>query len=383
MDTVDQHKSVFLKISHQIHDYPELGNQEYRSSELLANTLQDFGFIVERNFAGLETAFCARKSNGNGPRVAFLAEYDALPDLGHGCGHNIIGTASTAAGIALGVVLEDIQGEVWVIGTPAEETEGTKAGMVNQGVFKNVDAALMIHPHEGNYMLPQSLAMDAFKVSFFGKPSHAAAAPWEGINALDAILLTFNNVNALRQQIRPEARVHGVITQGGSAPNIIPEYTEGRFYVRATTRLYLDQLVEQFLNCARSAAQATGCQVEIEKYENCYDEMIHNLPLATRFKDYMVKVLGSASFQRSPDSFGSVDMGNVSHVVPAIHALVDIADGKVLHPHTHEFCQAAETPFADIAMLRSAKGLALCGYDLLTDPRFLRKVRQDFKKSLG
>ncbi len=231
-----------FSISHRIHDNPELGYQEKFASGLLCDTLEQHGFTVEREYVGISTAFCARRGNGQGPRVAFLAEYDALPGMGHGCGHNIIATSALSAGIGLGAVIGELGGEVWVIGTPAEETDGAKVVMVQKGAFNQIDAALMIHPHAGYYYTTESLALDALEVEFFGKPSHAAAAPWEGVNALDAMLMTFNSLNALRQQIRPDARIHGIISNGGAAPNIIPDHTMARFYLRAKQRSYLNEL---------------------------------------------------------------------------------------------------------------------------------------------
>lgn len=252
--------------------------------------------------------------------------------------------------------------------------------MAEGGNFQGVDAAMMIHPHMGNFYATHSLALSAIQVSFYGKPSHAAAAPWEGVNALDALVLTFNNLNALRQQIQPDARLHGIITKGGDAPNIIPEYTQGRFYVRAMRRDYLNELLEKFRDCARAAAMATGCRVEFAKFEEDYDDMANNLTLAQRMRDYMVENLGAGPFEQAPDHFGSIDMGNVSHVVPAIHVLIDIANGESLSPHTREFALAAKTSYADEAILRAGKGLALTGYDLLTKAEFLGQARQEFER---
>jgi amidohydrolase len=383
IQAIDEAASQLLEISHQIHDHPELGYQEKFASSLLATTLEKFGFRVEKNYVGIETAFCARKGNGKSPRVAFLAEYDALPGVGHGCGHNIIGTAALAAGIGLGTIISELEGEVWVIGTPAEETDGGKCVMVNRTAFAEIDAALMIHPHEGNYYLTESLAMNAIEISFQGKPAHAASAPWEGKNALDAMILTFNNINALRQQVQPDARMHGIILEGGKAPNITPDRTVGRFYVRAKKRAYLDELITKFNTCVQAAALATGTQVEIHEYENRFDDMLNNLTLAERMRDYMVDALDVKPFLRAPDSFGSVDMGNVSYVVPGIHVLVDIAAGKQLIPHTPEFQVAAGTPYADQVLLKAGKGLALTGYDVLVDAQLRQQAKAELDHALN
>jgi metal-dependent amidase/aminoacylase/carboxypeptidase family protein len=241
---------------------------------------------------------------------------------------------------------------------------------------------MMIHPYAGNFTLPETLALDALQVEFFGKPSHAAAAPWEGKNALDALILLFNSINTLRQQIRPDARINGIITHGGVAANIIPDYAVGRFYLRAKTRAYLSELVETFKACVQAATVATGTRAQVSNYEGSFDEMVNNTTLARRMVMYMDEALGAGTFTDKPDSFGSADMGDVSQVVPAIHVMIDIADGQSIHPHTREFCAAAASPFADQAVLRAGKGLALTGYDFLHTPQFRATVCTEFSNLL-
>ena len=382
LQVIDSVSANIFSISHRIHDNPELGYQEKFASGLLCDTLEQNGFTVEREYVGLTTAFCARRGNGRGPRVAFLAEYDALPGLGHGCGHNIIATSALSAGIGLGAVIGELDGEVWVIGTPAEETDGAKVVMVNKGAFNQIDAALMIHPHAGYYYTTESLALDAIEVEFFGKPSHAAAAPWEGVNALDAILTTFNSLNALRQQILPDARIHGIISNGGAAPNIIPDHTMARFYLRAKQRSYLNELNQKFLACVQGAALATGTRFETRMYENPFDDMLNNVVLAERMRDYLIEIIGVQKVDRAPEHFGSIDMGNVSHVVPAVHVLVDITEGKSLTLHTPEFQTAATTPYADATILRAGKTLALTGYDVLANATFREAALAEFKQKM-
>ena len=380
---IDSVADLILSISHQIHAQPETAYQEIFASNLLADTLESFGFQIERGVAGIPTAFRASKGNPNGPRVAFLAEYDALPEIGHACGHNIIATSALSAGIGLGAVVNDLPGQVLVIGTPAEETSGAKVAMVKLSIFNDVDAALMIHPYAGNYTLTESLALDAIQVEYFGKPAHAAAAPWDGKNALDALILLFTSLNALRQQIKPDARIHGIITHGGVAPNIIPDYTVGRFYLRAQTRAYLNELVEKFNACVQAAAAATGTRAETSHFESSFDDIANNVTLAQRMTDYMSQSLGAGSFSTKPDSSGSTDMGDVSHVVPGIHVNIDITNGQKFFPHTREFCLAAASAYADQALLRAGKGLALTGYDFLNDPNFRTAARAEFIESLG
>jgi len=375
---IDSAREEIISISHQIHANPELGGQEVFASSLLAETLESNGFVVFRGYMNIPTSFCASKRGGKGkPCVSFLAEYDALPDIGHGCGHNVIAAASLAAGIGMGAVISDIGGEVRVIGTPAEETDGAKVYLVKDNAFDDVDLSLMIHPNAGNFYLTESLALDQIQFEFFGKTSHASSSPWEGLNALDALLLAFSNINALRQQLKPDARIHGIITKGGAAVNMIPDYTAAKFNIRARDRDYLDVVVEKFKDCAYGAAKATGTRVEIKNYEGSFDDMLNNLALAERVRDYAGS-LGSGPFQRAPTSFGSVDMGNVSHVVPAVHLLMDITRGIHVSLHTSEFQQAARTAYADEVILRSGKAMALTAYDAITKPEFLDTVRQEF-----
>jgi amidohydrolase len=383
LGAIEGSRDLILSVSHRIHDRPELGGEERFACGLLAESLESRGFAVERGYAGIPTAFLARRGNPSGTRIAFLAEYDALPGIGHACGHNIICSSALAAGIGLGEVASSAGGEAIVVGTPAEETNGAKVRMSELGCFDEFDAALMVHPNAGNYYMTESLAMDAIEVEFSGRSTHAAATPWEGLNALDAVILTFNGINALRQQTRPDARIHGIITDGGKAPNIIPEHAAARFYIRAKRRDYLDALVERFKDCARAAALATGTRLETRNYEASFDDMVNNLALALRFKDRMEGLPGSGRFGRSPDSFGSIDMGNVSHRIPAIHVLVDIANGAAITPHTPEFRDAASMPYADEAVIRAAKALALTGLDAMTDTQFLEATRAEFAASIG
>jgi amidohydrolase len=383
VETIDGARALILDASHRIHARPEVAKEERFASGLLRGMLESFGFRVEEGYAGIPTAFLATKGDGKGPRVAFLAEYDALPGIGHGCGHNLICSAALGAGIGLGAVMDRLGGEVLVFGTPAEETDGAKVALSAKGCFDGLDAALMIHPYAGNYWMTESLAMDALEVEFFGKSSHAAASPWTGVNALDAAILLFTNVNALRQQVRPDARIHGIIKDGGTTPNVIPDHATARFYLRASTRGYLDELVAKFRLCAEASALATGARMEIRNYEESFDDVVVNESLSIRMRDYMTGALGAGAFERLPDNFGSIDLGNVSHRIPVIHTLVDITGGRRIAAHTVEFRDAAVSPYADEAMLRAAKGLALTGLDVLRDPSLRSEVRAEFARKLG
>ncbi|MGB3958629.1 MAG: M20 family metallopeptidase, partial [bacterium] len=320
---VDEIKEKLIQVSDAIHSFAELGNQEFKSAELLAGELEAAGFTVERAYAGIPTAFKARlQGKAKKPVVALLAEYDALPELGHACGHNIVGTAALGAALALARFLPQLPGTLLVFGTPAEETNGAKVVLAEKGHFAGVDAALMIHPGPATVVAAPSLAMDALEFHFQGKAAHAASNPQEGINALDAVILTFNAINALREHLEEGVRIHGIINKGGAAPNIVPEEAAARFYVRARTRRYLNQVVEKVVNCARGAALATGAKLTVSNFEYSFDEMKTNRVLA-RLVEENLELLGERHVPPA-DGFGSLDMGNVSQVVPSIHPYISV-----------------------------------------------------------
>lgn len=379
--SLDQLQGVLFALSDDIGRNPELGMEEFASAGKLIGLLTAHGFVVEKGICGYGTAFRAVYDSGkDGPTVAFLAEYDALPEIGHGCGHNMIGVMSAGAGVGLSKVLSATGGRVLVLGTPAEETTGAKVVMVNQGIFTQVDAALLVHPHNQTYASGPSLALEALQFEFKGRTSHAASAPEQGINALDAVIQTFNGINALRQHVAAEVRIHGIITKGGVAPNIIPDQGVAQFYVRAPKRSSLEAVVEKVKNCARAAAVATGAALNITNYELPYDDMNTNETLSAVFNNNLLE-LGESHINPPPQSFGSLDMGNVSYVVPAIHPYIGIGD-ETLAGHTVEMAAATLTETAHQALLRGAKALALTGYDLLSKPELLAGVKAEFQDSL-
>ncbi len=368
VEAVDGRQDELTWIADTIHAKPEIAFEEYESAALLSSVLEDNGFAVERGSGGLETAFLARwTGKPGGPTVALLAEYDALPGLGHACGHNLIGTSAVGAALALSTVLPELAGTVLVIGTPAEEGGGGKAMLVDAGAFEGVDVAMMVHPSDKNMTRRRSLTSFKVRIEFFGKPAHAAAKPDEGINALEAMILTYNGINALRQHLRDDARVHGVIDRGGEAPNIVPDYTSARFYVRAADTAYCTQVLDRVRACAEGAAQATGARLEFSEYAPRYDAMLPNPKLADLFEANMA-ALGIQFRGPEPDErMGSSDMGNVSQVVPALHPYVAIVPDGV-GGHTVEFREAAASPAGHEGMLRAAKLLAMTAVDLLADP---------------
>lgn len=361
----------------EIGEHPELGYQEFYAVEVLTQLLSRHGFEVERSVAGLETAFVARfKGNKPGPRVAFLAEYDALPGVGHGCGHNLIGAASAGAAITLSKSLE-LPGEILVIGSPAEETSGAKVVLVEQGVFDDVDAALMFHPGSQNVPEISTLALDALEFVFLGKTAHAVAAAQYGVNALDAVINFFNGINALKKQIPQEARINGIITEGGTAPNIVPERAVARFYLRARKRKVLDELKEQVIRCAQGAAAMVSAQVTWRKFEYSYDEMWTNRALADAFAENL-KELGVRHISPPQNAMGSVDMGNVSRVIPAIHPYLALGHGTDI-PHTRDFADACLSQAGERLLLLALRVLAFTGWDILTDAKLLNRAKREFR----
>ncbi|MGM0843595.1 MAG: M20 family metallopeptidase [Bacillota bacterium] len=378
-EEIDSLKTIFDEISIYIGENPELGHEEFKASKVLSETLEDYGFEVEMGTCGLPTAFRAVFDSGKeGPVIGFMAEYDALPEVGHACGHNLIGTMGIAAGIGLSKVLSETGGKVIVYGTPAEETRGGKVTMADEGVFDELDVALMVHPLNRYVKSGSSLAMDAIQFEFFGKPTHAAASPEDGINALDAVIQNFNSINALRQHILPTARIHGIITEGGKAANVTPDYAVAQFYVRGKTRAYVNELTEKVKRCAEGAALQTGATMKHSFYEFSYDDMITNAGLSDAFTKELVSLgVDPSEILEQRDGSGSLDMGNVSQVVPSIHPYIKITDGAFAC-HTHEFREAAMTEQAREAMILGAKAMALTGLEIITNRKLLHQIKTDF-----
>lgn len=381
MQEIEQIHADLVTLSDSIGHNPELGMREFQSAAKLTGLLSDHGFVVEMNVCGYETAFRAVCDSGKaGPTIAYLAEYDALPEIGHGCGHNMIGVMAVGAGIGVSKVLAEIGGRIIVLGTPAEETMGAKVAMARDGILAGVDAALIVHPHNKTHASGVSLAMDALQFEFKGQTSHAAAAPEKGINALDAVIQTFNAINALRQHVSSDVRIHGIITKGGVAANVVPDLAVAQFYVRARRRKALAEVVKKVKNCAQAAALATGAQLTISNYELSYDDMNTNQKLSEVFCANL-RAVGETTINPPPETFGSIDMGNVSYVVPAIHPYIGIGN-EALVGHTAEMAAATFTPAAHQALVRGAKAMALTGYDLITNTGLLAEIKKEFVQSL-
>ena len=281
---LNDYRERFIELSDYILNNPELGGEEIKACQAHVDLLKKNNFEVEKGYLDIATAFKAEyDSKKDGPTIAYMAEYDALPDIGHGCGHNLIGTISTGAGIILSKFISELGGKIVVFGTPAEETNGAKVEMVDKGAFDDVDIAMMAHPSSDYYKSGTSLAMEAVQFSFQGKSAHAAASPEKGINALDAVINTFNNINSLREHIKSDARIHGIINEGGKAPNVVPEFAEARFYIRAPKKEYLEELSEKVKNCARGASLAAGTDLSISNFEASFDNLITNKVLSDTF----------------------------------------------------------------------------------------------------
>ncbi|MCU5746597.1 M20 family metallopeptidase [Staphylococcus sp. SQ8-PEA] len=378
LDYIDNHQLEYLKISHQIHQRPELGNEEIFASRTLGDQLVQNGFDLETDIAGHGTGFIARyEAETSGPTIGLLAEYDALPGLGHACGHNIIGTASVFAGIALKQVIDDVGGKVVVLGCPAEEggeNGSAKASYVNEGIIDEIDVALMVHPGNETYRTIDTLAVDVLDIKFYGKSAHASEKASEARNALDAMISYFNGIAQLRQHIKKDQRVHGVILDGGKAANIIPDYTHARFYTRATSRKELNVLTERVSQIAKGAAIQTGCDYEFDPIQNGVNEFVKSPKLDELFVKY-AEEMGEAVID-DDFGFGSTDTGNVSHIVPTIHPHVKIGSRNLVG-HTHRFREAAASAHGDQALIRGAKILALMGLELIERPSLLHDIKEE------
>jgi amidohydrolase len=377
-----------IKIKNKIGNNPELGSEEEKSSRLLVELLRKNGFEVEYPFSDMHTAFKGViKGKTSGPIIAILAEYDALPGVGHGCGHNIIGTSGVGAGIALKKIIDELQGEVWVIGTPAEEGHGPYAGakiqMALKGVFDEVDVSYMVHP-TGNLttVMGNFLAVSGVRLEFKGKTAHAAADAHNGQNALNAAMVTYMAIHANRQQLRRDANavVHGIITEGGLASNIIPDRAVLSFGVRSSDDTYVPELVDMVVNSAKGAALATGCTVEIttrtglksnlqnkglEKlFQNIFDELCHPY-----------KPLEEAAV--IPPG-GSTDFSDITHIVPGIHPLIGLGVENIAG-HSTALAEATLTPKGDKALEIGVKTMAMATVELLKKPELLREIQKEFE----
>jgi amidohydrolase len=366
-------------LSLKIHAHPELGYQEVKACGWLSDFLVAQGFKVERGVGGVDTAFRATLETGAGPTVAILCEYDALPGIGHACGHNVIATSGAGAGAALAAVRGQLPpGRVLVIGTPAEEGGGGKIKLIQGGVFRDVDCAMMIHGFDRTLLHQDLLGIVRVTFEYAGKAAHASADPWAGLNALDACVQTYTAVSMLRQQVRPDCRIHGIITDGGAAANIIPERAAATFYVRAPRIDQMWELYRRVVACAEGAAGAAGVTLTVTQHDTVYEPMKSSRVLLDLFAANMTGV-GLREGQPVPDKIGSSDIGNVSQVVPAIQPMVAIAPAGMAI-HTRDFCEAARQPMARAGMVAAAKTMAMTTFDLLAEPGRVERAKAEFAR---
>lgn len=378
LQTASELEQTIQTISTHLFNNPELSGEEFKSVSFLASVMKSHGFSITESYCGLPTAFLARKGTGDGPVIAFLAEYDALPGFGpdqkpaHACGHNWLAAASCGAAIVLAKAAEQLSGEILLIGTPAEETTGGKVDMVQAGAFDGIDAVLQMHLENATMLNTRALAMDAIEFSFKGMASHAAQYPHEGINALDAVNLTFAGINALRQHVKPDIRIHGIVTQGGQAPNIVPETAACQFYIRANERSELNMVTEKVINCARGAGLMTGAALSHNYYENHFDNLYNNPILQQTVLENM-KWAGISDISMDPEEFpGSSDIGNVSHRAPTVYATLGIGQGPSVHEEG--FLEAANGPAAVEQLKKAVLSMAGTALDILENPTLAASI---------
>ena len=382
----DEMQPLFEEVCDAVFRHPELGLAETWSSDYLVRMIADQGFSVQKPYCELETAFRAEKGKG-GPKIAFLAEYDALPgygpakdQTGHACGHNWIAASSFGAAAVLGRLADELGCTAVWIGTPAEETVGGKVDLVRAGAFDDVDLVLQMHLGDRTELRPHFLAMDSVEFTFEGVATHASNTPERGVNALDACNLTFCGINALRQHITPDARIHGIITQGGVAPNITPSHCVARFYVRAARRDYLNGLTEKVINCARGAELMTGAKMSYRYFENPFDDLNNCAPLLP-VMEANLRAAGVEEFRDpEPNSAGSSDIGNVSHVCPTLYIPMETGNTDGSCCHDEAFLAHVNGPEAYRALNRGVKGMAATAVDALCDEALWQAVRTWIKR---
>ncbi|HCR68223.1 MAG TPA: amidohydrolase [Erysipelotrichaceae bacterium] len=379
---IDTNAKIYQDISLAIHAKPEVSDFEYFASQTLSEQLKKEGFEIELPAAGHRTGFAATyKSNKPGPTVVFLAEYDALAGLGHGCGHNVFGATSALAGAALKSIVDQIGGEVRVYGTPGEEggqNGSAKGSFVKKGYLNDVDFALCTHPGSGSEdgLSTRNYACAPVDIEFWGKPAHAAGCPQDGINALDAQILTYAAIGVLRQQLTDRIRIHGVIVEGGAAPNVIPEYTKAKYYIRAADIDTLHELYEKVENIVKGSALQTGCTSSMKLYQNLVENMVLTPSLDAIYEKYITELGNTVKHVEDVVMPGSSDVGNISQVVPTIQPHISITDVQIAG-HSQDMVNASCSQKAMDAIVKGAKALAFTALELFENPEELVKVKED------
>ena len=369
-----------IEISHEIHAHPELLFEERFAAQILTEELEKEGFAVQRGAAGMETAFVGSLGSGK-PMVGFMAEYDALPQIGHACGHNLIAVWAIGAGIALKRAIPDLEGTIKVFGTPAEEGGGGKVILGDAGFFRGMDTVLMIHPMDVSFPTRPLLGISSCKVEFFGQSAHASASPEKGINALDALLQVFFSLNAMRQMVKSTCRMHGCITHGGVAPNIIPDYACGQFMLRAIEQNYLEEIEKRFHNIVEAAALSTGARYQITPGVN-YGAMAANPTLVELVQKQMDELGIEYEISTSTEGIGSSDVGNVSQLVPTLQPYLQVTP-KGVAIHSPQFADLVIAEQADQAIASGCNMLARVAAQVLMDPEIRQRIRDSFREQTG
>lgn len=375
IQTIDRMQHELLALSHQIHDHPELEYEEHQAVASIRSFLEERGFQVETPYCGLDTSFkVVKKGKGPGPRIAFLAEYDALRGIGHGCGHNIIATCAVGAFMGIASLIDEYDGEVSIIGTPAEEGGAGKVILLERGAFDETDYALMMHPSGGgsNLVGRGGRAATRIRVSFHGKAAHSSS-PSNGINALSAAIHVFNQIDLMRSTFQVQDNINGIILEGGTAANVIPELAKCEFSLRAETMLRIKELIRFVTSCIEHAEALTGAKAEVS-VEPIYAERYPNKPMCQAFKNNMESLGIQMTWAEPGKLYGSSDIGNVSIKIPAIHDYLSITDDKTIQSHSKEYTKAAATPQADEICLKGAKGLAMTALDILESSEFRSEI---------
>ncbi len=378
-EILETKKNSILDLEKFLYNNPEIEMEEFKAKEKFITLLLRENFTVESDIAGLPTAFVAHKSSGAGPSIGIMAEYDALPGMGHACGHNLIGAMGFGTAVVLAEMLEELKGSVYLFGSPAEETGRGKPGLLREGWLKKADVAMMVHPMKFSALTSNMVNLEGYDITFHGRASHAAGSPENGVNALDAAVIFYNSVGLLRQQTLDGSRVHMIITNGGAAVNIIPDTAALRVEIRHENLKYFRGLVDKVLGIARAAAQAAGCTVNIEMFEPPIACMKNNRVMIELFKKHLHET-GITEYVEEFSTGGCTDMGNVSQEVPSIHPFM-----KMVRPdsdeHTLEFLKDVDEPYAIEQMYKIIECMARVGADILKEPRLLQEIKNDFAKA--
>ena len=368
-------------VSDFIFNNPELGDEEYISSKYLVDKMKEYGFNTVYPYCNLDTAFRAELGDESGPTIAFLAEYDALPGYGenkepaHACGHNWIAASTLGACIVLSKLKENFKGKIVLIGTPAEESTGGKCDLVKAGAFDDIDVCYQMHIEAFNNVNCKALAMDSLEFSFEGVAAHAASHPHMGVNALDAVQLTFAGINALRQHVTPDVRIHGIVSNGGDAPNIVPEKAACKFYIRASERSYLNELTEKVINCAKGAELMTGAKLSYRYFENSFDNIINNKVLQDITKKNLVQVGITDILEGKEGPVGSTDIGNVSQVCPTMYTEIALDINPMVYVHEEAFLNYANSKEAYDKLHKSVKAMVGCALEIYLQDGLLDEIK--------